>query len=198
MKLLWIAALLGGGATVGVAAQTPPAAPAPAAQADANSKLVNIPGVAWNIYGPGQTNSYDDKGGPAGYPVTHVKVNQAGTNAWDAGAISPLNKPVAAGDVVFVAVYLRAPELKDGETTSLPFIGVTGSAAPYENLATGSALVTNQWKQYYAVGKAPHAFAAGGAQAAIHLASEKHVLDIGPIRVFDFGPNQDIARLPHN
>jgi hypothetical protein len=198
MKATWIAALLGGAVATGLGAQTPPATPAPAAQADPNSKLVNVPGTPWNVYGPGQTNSYDDKGGPSGYPDTNVKVTQVGANAWDVGAISPLSKPVAAGDVVFVAVYLRAPELKDGETTTLPFIGVTGSSAPYENLATGSALVTNQWKQYYAVGRAPRDFAVGGAQAALHLASEKHVIDLGPVRVFDFGPNQDIARLPHN
>lgn len=165
---------------------------------DLNSKLVNAPSAAWSVYGPDQQNSYDDKGGPQGYPVTHVVVKKAGANAWDVGAIAPLVKPVSAGDVIFVAVYLKAPKLADGATADLPFIGVTGAQPPYDTLASGSAAITNQWKQYFAVGKAPHDFAAGGAQAAIHLASAAHAVDVGPIRVFDLGANADPAKLPHN
>lgn len=165
---------------------------------DLNSKLVNAPSAPWSIYGPGQNNSYDDKGGPQGYPVTHVVVSKVGANPWDAGALAPLIKPVKAGDVIFVAVFLRAPKLADGTTTALPFIGVTGAQPPYENLAAGSATIGNQWKQYFAVGKAPHDFAAGGAQAAIHLASASHAIDVGPVRVFDFGPDADPSKLPHN
>ncbi|MBN8807839.1 MAG: hypothetical protein J0I47_06340 [Sphingomonas sp.] len=181
-----------------VAAQTQPPAPAAAPRADPNSKLVNFPTAPWVTYGPDQVSKYDDKGGPQGYPMTRVTVSAAGKNAWDAGGNAPLSKALAAGDVVFVAVYLRAPQLKDGETATLPFIGVNGATPPYETIAAGSATITNQWKQYYAVGKAPRAFPAGGAQAAIHLAGEKHVIDLGPIRVFDFGPNADMTRLPHN
>jgi hypothetical protein len=194
MRGLIVLGAWGAFAVAPIGAQT--TAPPPAT--DINSKLVNAPTVAWSIYGPGQTNSYDDKGGPQGYPVTRVTVTAIGKNAWDAGAIAPLTKPVQAGDVIFVAMFLRAPMLKDGETAALPFIGVTGAQPPYENLATGSATIGNQWKQYFAVGKAPHGFAAGGAQAAVHLAGAKGVVDLGPIRVFDLGLDVDPATLPHN
>jgi hypothetical protein len=32
----------------------------------------------------------------------------------------------------------------------------------------------------------------------VHLAGDTHVIDLGPIKVFDFGPDFDPARLPKN
>lgn len=179
-------------------AQSPPAVtPTPAAGNDPNSKLVNIPGTPWQVYGEGQTNKYADKAGPAGYPLTQVKVTRVGKNPWDIGANNALTKPVVKGDLIFAAVYLRAPNLAEGATVTLP-VAVTGATAPYDGIASGSAQVGMEWKQVYAVGKAPHDFAAGAAQAAVHLAGAKQVVDLGPVRVFDFGPDADPARLPHN
>lgn len=177
----------------GLGAQTTP----PAAPASANDRLVNIPGTPWQLYGPGQTGKVDDKGGPQGYPLTQVTVTAVGKNPWDAGANAPLTKPIAAGDLVFVAAYLRAPKLPDGATVTLPVV-VTGATPPYDLVATGAVAVGREWKQVYAVGKAPHAFAAGAAQVGVHLAGAKGVIDLGPARVFDFGPDADPARLPHN
>ena len=197
--LPWLGAL----ASVPAAAQ-PPAAPAPApapaapAAGDISSKLINVPGTSWNVYGANQASKLLEKEGPKGYPALRVTVARAGKNAWDAGAVSVVPKPVGAGDALLVAIYLRAPELKDGETLALPLIGATGAAAPYPAIAGEKAVLTNQWKLYFASGKAPQAFAAGGVQATVHLAGAKQVIDLGPLRVYDFGPDMDVKRLPHN
>jgi hypothetical protein len=175
-----------------------PAAPAPASGGGFNDKMINNPLAAWNVYGPRQSSVVLDHDGPKGYPATRVTVAARGANAWDAGAIMALPKPIAAGDVIYIAVYLRAPEAKDGETVAMPFVGVTGATPPYATVATDHAAITNQWAQYYAVGTAPQAFPAGGAQATVHLAGDKHVIDVGPIRVFDLGPGYDVSRLPRN
>jgi len=182
------------------AAAQPPSAQPPAAPAagSLDSKLINVPGTSWNVYGPNQASKLLDKEGPKGYPALRVTVSKAGKNAWDAGAVSVVPKPVGAGDAVLVAVYLRAPELKDGETLELPLIGATGAAAPYPAIAGEKVALTNQWKLYFASGKAPQAFAAGGVQATVHLAGARQVIDLGPLRVYDFGPDMDLKRLPHN
>jgi hypothetical protein len=181
-------------------AQPPAAAPAPAAPAASSldSKLINVPGTSWNVYGPDQVSKLLEKEGPKGYPAMRVTVAKPGRNAWDAGAVSVVPKPVAAGDAILVAVFLRAPELKDGETIELPLIGATGAAAPYPAVAGEKAVLTNQWKLYFASGKAPQAFAANGVQATVHLAGAKQVIDLGPLRVYDFGSDFDLKRLPHN
>jgi hypothetical protein len=179
-------------------AAQPPAAPAAPSANDISSKLINIPGTSWNVYGPNQSAKMLDKDGPKGYPALRATISKAGKNAWDAGAVSVVPKPVGAGDALLLVVYLRAPELKDGETLALPLIGATGASAPYPAIAGEKVVLTNQWKQYFASGKAPQAFPANGVQATVHLAGARQVIDLGPLRVYDFGPDFDLKRLPHN
>lgn len=180
-------------------APTPGPAPSPApASGGLNDKMINNPIAPWAAYGPNQTSVVLDKDGPKGYPAMRVKVTAKGVNPWDSGVILKMPKPIAAGDVIYIAVYLRAPELADGETMPIPFIGVTGANPPYANLAADHAAITNQWAQYYATGTAQQAYGAGDTQATVHLAGDKHVVDVGPIRVFDLGPGFDTTRLPRN
>jgi hypothetical protein len=174
-----------------------PAAPAPAAM-DLNSKLINIPGTNWSVYGPNQSAKLLATEGPKGYPALRATIAKPGKTAWEVGATSLVPKAVAAGDAILIAVFLRAPDLKDGETLELPLVGATGAAAPYPAIAGEKAVLTNQWKIFFASGKATQAFAANGVQATVHLAGAKQVVDLGPLRVYDFGPDFDLKRLPHN
>jgi hypothetical protein len=174
-------------------AQTPP----PTQHIDISTKLINTPDSNWNAYGPDQTSKRLEKGGPQNYPAVEVSVSRPGKNAWDDGAVYPIPKAVGAGDVILVAVYLREPALADGQTETLPLVGATGASAPYPAIAAAPANVTNQWKLFFASGKAPQAFPAGGSQVTVHLASAKHVIQLGPVRVYDFGPGFDMSRLPH-
>jgi hypothetical protein len=197
LRLLVLAALAWGPAHA-QAPQAAPAAPPAAPAPDLSSKLINVPGTNWTVYGPGQANKTLPNDGPKGYPAIRVTVTAKGKNPWDAGAVSPIPKAIGVGDVLLVAVYLRAPEARDGETIPLPFLGVAGAAAPYPTILSNPVAVTNQWKLFFAGGKSAQALAAGGAQVSIHLAGDTHVIDLGPIRVFDFGPDFDPARLPKN
>jgi len=174
-------------------AQTPP----PAQHIDISTKLINTPDSNWNVYWPDQTSKQLAKGGPQNYPAVEVSVSRPSNNAWDDGAVSPIPKAVGAGDVILVAVYLREPSLADGQSETLPLIGATGAAAPYPAIAGAPANITNQWKLFFASGKAPQAFPTGGSQVTVHLASAKHVIQLGPIKVYDFGPDFDVRRLPH-
>ena len=164
---------------------------------DLNSKLINRPDSNWNVYGPDQTSKQLAKGGPHDYPAVEATVSKPGKNAWDDGAVSPIPKAIGAGDVILVAVYLRGPNLADGQSETLPLIGATGASAPYPAIAGAPARITNQWAVYFASGTAPQAFAANGSQVTVHLASAAHTVQLGPIKVYDFGPGFDIGRLPH-
>ena len=152
-------------------------------------RLINAPQSAtWNVFGADQRTEVLPHDAPKQYPAWRVTVGAKGANAWDVGALSALSSPVAAGDAVMVIVYLRAPQLKDGETTSVSYFGMNESAAPYDMIARGSANVTNQWTPFHAVGKSARSYAADAVTVGIHLASEKHVIDLGPVLVYDYGP----------
>jgi hypothetical protein len=196
-SLVLTIALVAAAPAIAQTTPAPAAAPTTPAAPKLSDKLINVPGTSWNVYGAGQTSAREETGGPQGYPALKVTVTAKTRNAWDVGAVSPTAKPIAAGDVVLVVAYLRAPALKDGETTAVP-LGVIKGAAPYDNVAQGSAQVTNQWKRYVGSGKSPVALAAGAAQATVHLGGDKHVVELGPLLIYDFGPDYDMSRLPHN
>jgi hypothetical protein len=182
-----------------VQAQTAPA-PAPE-QKDAGGnimdKAVNKVGANWSIYGANQSSKRMTDANVQGGQFLRVTVTAKGANVWDTGAVSPIQKPIAAGDTVLVAIWMRAPELKNGETMPLPFIGANGAAAPYDNLVRSDLKITNAWNLYYASGKAATNFPGNSANATVHLASDKHVIDLGPVFVLDFGQNYT-KKLPDN
>jgi len=176
------------------AATGSPAAPASQAAA-AGAQLVNDPRSAtWSVYGATQTHETLAQGGPKGYPMTRVDVSAKG-NPWEVGASTPLNKPIQAGDAILVAVYLRAPALKDGESTRVTYFGLNETSAPYTSFANSPAEVTNQWKVFYASGQATKPLVPGQAVVGMHLAAARHVLELGPVLVYDHG-KADPAALP--
>lgn len=201
MRILMMAVLAAAGTVVAMPASAQQAA-APAAKsdpgADIMNKAVNKPGTNWSVYGAGQTSKTLKDGGVPGGEVLRVTVAAKGANAWDVGGSSPIQKPIAAGDTILVAMYLRAPQLKEGETASIPFLGAGGAAPPYEPLARTEVTITKDWKLYYASGKAAKDIAGGTANAVVHLAADKQVIDLGPVFVLDFGQNYDPAKLPKN
>lgn len=178
-------------------AQTAPA-PAPAAGGNVLDRAINLPGTNWSVYGPNQKSKLGKTQGVPGDQAMRVEVTAKGANAWDVGALSPIQKAIGAGDAILVAVYLRAPNLKDGETAEISFLGATEAAEPYGNIAPGSVSVGKDWKLYYVSGKSPKAYAPNTARVTAHLAGAKQVIELGPVFVLDFGPNYDLAKMPKN
>lgn len=160
-------------------------------------KVINNPGTAYTFYGPGLSNKVmKDAEIPGG---EFVRVTAAkGKNPWDAGGGYQINKPIKAGDVIFFAIYARAPDLKDGETAAMPGLGVVQDAAPYAPIAVADKRITNQWGVYYISGKASASWPRGQAHVAMQLAADGQTIDLGPVFVLDLGPDYDITTLPHN
>lgn len=200
-RFLFATAVLVAVPVAGVAQTAPPAAPSTAPAKPAPGvldKAVNTPGTNWSIYGTAQRSKLGKTQGVPGDQAMRVDVTAKGANAWDVGAQSPIQKAIGAGDAILVAVYLRAPLLKEGETASIPFLGATDKAPPYATLVGNPVTIGNQWKLYYASGKAAQAVPAGTANVAVHLAAAKQVIELGPVFVLDFGPDYNLAKLPKN
>jgi hypothetical protein len=198
MKGFVLAVAVLGAAPAGAGAQAAPTVAADKATPNVLDKAVNVPGTNWSIYGAAQKSKLGKTQGVPGDQAMRVDVLAKGANAWDVGAQSPIQKAIAAGDAILVAVYLRAPSLKDGETASIPFLGATESTPPYAGVVGNAVTIGNQWKIYYASGKTARAFAVGTANVAVHLAAAKQVIELGPVFVLDFGPDYSLARMPKN
>ena len=161
-------------------------------------KVVNRPGTAWTLYGGGLTTKTMKDPDLPGMQFSRATVAEKGKNPWDAGAGYDIDRPIKAGDVIFFAVYLRAPQIKDGETAEMPGMGVSQNGAPYAAIAMATAHITNRWGVYYAAAKAPATYARGQAKIGLQLAADKQVIDLGPVFALDLGPDYDINSLPHN
>ena len=170
----------------------------PLESAELMKKAINDVGIAYTFYGQGFTQkTVKDPAIPGGRFV-RVDVTQKGAHPWDIGAQYAVNKPIKPGDVVFFAVYARAPNLKDGESIAISGVGVGQTEAPYASIAMTEVHLTNQWNVYYASAKATAGAGRGQARASLQLAGDKQVVDLGVLIVLDLGPDYDLNSLPHN
>lgn len=161
-------------------------------------KVINQPGTAWTFYGANYTNKVMKDPELPGTQFIRVAVSQQGAHPWDVGAGYAVPKAIKTGDVVYFAVYLRAPELKDGESLEMPGMGVSQASAPYAAIAMTTAHINNHWGVYYAAAKATLGYGRGEARISLQLATNKQVVDLGPVFALDLGPDYDINTLPHN
>jgi hypothetical protein len=170
----------------------------PLESANLMKKAVNDVGIAYTFYGQNFTKKVVKDAQIPGEQYVRVDVTQKGAHPWDIGAQYAVDKPIKPGDVVFFAVYARAPNLKDGESIAISGVGVGQTEAPYASIAMTEMHLTNQWNVYYASAKTTAGAARGQARASLQLAGDKQVIDLGPVIVLDLGPDYDMTTLPHN
>lgn len=140
----------------------------------------------------------DDEDVP-GHKALRVQVRRRGQNPWDVQARAPIGGEIAEGDKVFMAVWFRAHVPDEATGVGL----ITGSnielnAAPYTRIVASSVHADGTWREYYASGVATRDYASGEAAVVFHLAAAKQTIEIGPVFVFDLGPDADLASLPKN
>lgn len=151
----------------------------------------------WNIYGAGQTNQIVASQVQGGHAM-RVDVTQAGRNPWDVGAGSVSTKPVQAGDVLLLAVWMRAERAPTGSETGRAIIRLQGNAEPYPDVVSVPIAPTGEWKLYFADAVADRDWAAGALGATVQLAGASQTIDLGPVFIFDMGPDYDRSTLPRN
>ena len=182
-----------------LAQDTPAPAPAPAQQGGSMlDKAVNIVHVSgWNVYGAGQTHEIVTSAVQGGRAL-RVDVTAAGGNTWDVGAGSVSTKPVQAGDVLLLAVWMRTERAPAGSETGTAIIRLQGNAEPYPDIVSAPVRPTGEWKLYFADAVADRDWAAGAMGATVQLAGASQTLELGPVFIFDMGRDYDRSTLPTN
>ena len=156
---------------------------------DLMSKIINVPPPeAFAVNGlrskPKVRKDETVQGGKA----LRVPVPGKGANNWDVSVNDEINKPVKAGDQLILAFWARLEKGADGATTAeLPYNAVQLNKEPYSSVIVGPATITPEWKMYEVKGKADRDYAAGELNATLHLATGKHVIDLGPMFVLNMG-----------
>lgn len=156
--------------------------------------FLSASGDSWNVQGGTVRDDAEVKGGKA----TRVAVRK-GANPWDVQAIIGVPQAVAKGDIILVAYYARVETPPAGSTTGIfSQAGVQMAKAPYTAFANEPATPNGKWGVYYTSGVADADYSKGAINLVLHLASADQVVDLGPVFMFNLGPNWDRTKIPHN
>lgn len=184
-------------------AQTPAAegaqpSPAPRPMSDF---LVNRPHVPnWTIWGlPNGPELRNDPGVTGGQALRVVVPGQV--DPWAIGGVMPANAEIGTGDVVLLAVWLRAVPAAGADEASarISLLKLEQKDVPDGTIAGASDVdVGARWQMVYASGVATKDYAADQTVIAVLLAAKPQTIDVGPALLFNLGPDFDTARLPRN
>jgi hypothetical protein len=170
-----------------------------AALAADTSKIVNVPGNGWSVFGSQVTSKMIKDDTVQGGVAERVTVSGKGANPWDSGAGAAIVQPIQKGDVLLLAFWARAEEPMKGSDGVNFNVTIQEGAAPYTALAASTPIhATKTWKMFYITGTAASDYPANAVNANLHLALGAQVIDFGPVAVLDFGPGYDVSKLPHN
>jgi len=190
MRKIWLAAVAGIFLVIPVHAQT--------GGDDILKTMINSPSAdSWSVWNATIAVIKDDtvQGGKA----SRITVAKKGEHSWDASASDAIVKPVKKGDVILVAYWARVEVPPEGsQTASLPSVSIGINKTPYTTFVSEAATITRKWAMYYASGVADADYKPGDLNVGIQLATDKQVIDLGPVFVLDFGPDYDRTKLPHN
>lgn len=123
-----------------------------------------------------------------GGKALRIAVPGKGANSWDVAVASANTKPVKAGDTLVVAFWARLAKGEDGATSAtLPYNAVQLAEAPYTALFSKAVTIGPDWAMHEFTGKADKDYRAGALNVAIHLATGRQTIDLGPLFVLDMG-----------
>lgn len=172
--------------------------PAGLARADdmLNYLIISASADSWNVLNA-QTAVRADPGVQAGKAMRITA--RKGVNPWDAQATITINKPIHNGDVILAVYYARVETPPTGAATAIiPNAGIGLNQPPYSSFAGEAAYPNAHWAVYYTSGVADKDYGSGTLNFGVQLAAADQTVDLGPVFIFDFGPNYDRSKLPHN
>lgn len=145
-------------------------------------QLLNEPSANWSVYGPAQTHKGMRDKAVQGGGAMRVVVGSVPAHAWDAGASSPISKPIHKGDKLLLAFYARLVSGGvDGKTEIAA--SLQRSTSPFDPIFQGKVTVTSEWTLVHLEGVAGADYPAGAANVALSLGTAIHTIDLGPVFV---------------
>jgi hypothetical protein len=163
-----------------------------------NAQLIHIPYAdKLNSYGANHTVVRKDDADVTGGKLLQLRVNRASKNVWDDAVTADIGGEIKKGDVIYMMLWARiSPEDKDNDSVTLPAISIQKSSAPYSKVVSKDITLSPGWQTLAIAGKASDDFPNYGSQLNFPIASGKHIIEFGPVFVFNLGPDADMRTLP--
>ena len=155
---------------------------------DLASKMINTKtNGTWYVQ-PEKPKAQHIKADVMGGYAFRVKAHK-GVNPWDVQASSPVDGAINQGDVVVIMYYARAEKAAEGGSSLTARIQM--NSAPWTSTLETTNKISGDWVKYCAARKATATLAEKKGSVSIHLATAEQIIDLGPVFVFNLGPNFD-------
>lgn len=159
-------------------------------QLEGKGTLINDPAnkQGWAFYGKGLTHkSVPAKTMPNGSALA-INVSTTAPNAYDAGAIVPIDGAVTEGDVLTVAFLARTLAADTENGAGKISLRVQRNSAPYPGFGDNMMAIGPNWKLYQLRTQAKNDIPKGEGTISLQLAGAKQEIEIGPLYVLNAGP----------
>jgi hypothetical protein len=141
--------------------------------------------VPWNVFNqqmsllPLGMRAVDAPGVP-GNRALQFDIRRAGRFAHDVG-VSMLNtRPIAQGDLIEMRVWLKAQSSGNASGPVMVEVRFQNNEPGFRRFLNEQVELSNQFKEYVFTAPAPKNYCADEFNAAIHLATGKQKIDVGP------------------
>lgn len=161
------------------------------AQDDITDRIISVPVPAeYRVDGNGNGARVRADASVQGGRALRVPVPGRSDQPWSTSVAVPITRAVSAGDMLVLAFWARLERGDDGVTSAtLPHNAVQLAGEPYTPVFTGPATIGPEWRLHEVRGRADRDYAAGQLNVAMHLATGRQTVDIGPVFVLNMGPD---------
>lgn len=148
----------------------------------------------WKFYSSGGARATKEVVAVTGMPFTkalRVTNRTLTEKTWNIGAWLPVLGNVKTGDVLLASAWLRSTS--DGAKASIAFLsrGDSNNAPLWHPFPVG-----REWKEYFFPAKSCVDIPKANATFLFHLGFDPQTVEIGPVRLVNYGSKADIRDLP--
>ena len=106
------------------------------------------------------------------------------------------NGGITKGDVCLLAFWMRGPQSEDESGDGVARAHVQRMGAPYEKIGSLRATAGQEWRQVFVPFRAKKTLPAGKTGVTFHLGHRPQTVEIGGVRLINYGRQMDLKSLP--
>jgi endo-1,4-beta-xylanase len=124
-----------------------------------------------------------------------IVTEKGATSIWNVQLAAPIGAPIKAGDVLLGHFWLRCVK----SMTDEGYVGfvVEQSTPDFQKAAEMEISAAQDWREVFVPFKAMRNFPAGSAHVCFRLGYDSQTIELGGIELINFGPEANVAELPH-
>lgn len=161
--------------------------------------LFNSDEDGFYLAGADVANAAMERVAVSGHPfkaVYRVRVDTPSKDAWRIQMVKKLDQPLPRDHVMLLTGYVRVISTDDEADLSHVSFVLEQGGAPHDKEVNSPANASRQWVRFDYPFRVRHNHAETGSQIALRVAQARQTVEIGGVRLIDYGKDYPIESLP--